>query len=81
VVLARHLHARPAGEVVRAATRAGAEVTLTVGERTVPARSVLAVMGLGALAGTTVTVTASGPAAATVADEIAATLTAPETEP
>jgi phosphotransferase system HPr (HPr) family protein len=60
VVLPADLHARPAGLVARAAARFDAVVHLEVGDRTADARSVLSVMGLGAEAGTTVTVRGDG---------------------
>jgi len=60
MVLPVHLHARPAGALVRAATRFASAVELTYGDRTVNARGVLAVMGLGATAGATVVVRATG---------------------
>jgi phosphotransferase system HPr (HPr) family protein len=64
-VLAADLHARPAGQVTRAATGVDARVWLTVdGRDEVNARSVLAVMGLGAVAGQTVLVRGEGPQAA-----------------
>jgi phosphotransferase system HPr (HPr) family protein len=54
-VLAADLHARPAGQVTRAATGVDARVWLSVtGRDEVDARSVLAVMGLGAVTGQTV---------------------------
>lgn len=81
VVLPRSLHARPAGQVTRAALRCQATVTLTAGGRRADARSILAVMGLGASAHTEVRVEATGPGAAAAADEIARILTDPEPEP
>jgi phosphotransferase system HPr (HPr) family protein len=74
VVLGRDLHARPAGLVARAAARHDAAVELVAGARRADARSVLAVMGLGASAGTSVRVIGSGPDAARAADEVAAIL-------
>jgi len=66
------LHARPAAQLAR--TAAGFEATVTVGG--VDASSVLALIGLGVLGGTTVTVTATGPQAraalTAVVDEIEA---------
>jgi phosphocarrier protein HPr len=59
VVLPKALHARPAGQVARAAARFEGPVTLAAGERSVDARSVLAVMSLGAVAGAEVLVSAS----------------------
>lgn len=81
VVLPRSLHARPAGQVTQAAMRHQATVTLTVGDRRADARSVLAVMGLGAPAHAEVRVEATGPDATAAADEIARILTEPEPEP
>ncbi len=52
------LHARPAALFVQAVEASGAEVTLTKGDRTVDADSILAVMTLGAAHGDTVTLTA-----------------------
>jgi phosphocarrier protein HPr len=78
VMLPKDLHARPAGQVALAAARLPARVVLILGERQVDARSVLAVMGLGAVAGTEVRVVASGPGGAAAAAEIARLLTAPE---
>jgi phosphotransferase system HPr (HPr) family protein len=64
-VLVADLHARPAGQVTRAATGVDARVWLTVaGRDEVDARSVLAVMGLGAVAGQTVLVRGEGSQAA-----------------
>jgi phosphotransferase system HPr (HPr) family protein len=64
-VLVADLHARPAGQVTRAATGVDARVWLSVDDRDeVDARSVLAVMGLGAVAGQKVLVRGEGPQAA-----------------
>jgi phosphotransferase system HPr (HPr) family protein len=60
IVLPVHLHARPAGALVRTAARFTSAVELTYGDRTVNARGVLAVLGLGATAGTTVVIRATG---------------------
>ena len=66
------LHARPAAQLAR--TAAGFDAAVTVGG--VDASSVLALIGLGVLGGTTVTVTATGPQARSaltaVVDEIEA---------
>lgn len=51
------LHARPAALFVQAVEASGAEVTLTKGDKTVDADSILAVMTLGAGHGDTVTLT------------------------
>jgi phosphocarrier protein HPr len=63
VMLPADLHARPAGQVVQAVARFDAAVTAAFGELEVDARSVLALMRLGATAGTEVTLRASGPEA------------------
>jgi phosphotransferase system HPr (HPr) family protein len=60
ITLDGDLHARPAGQLAVAAARFTADVSLTVGERTANAKSVLAVMGLGATRGQQVTATAEG---------------------
>jgi phosphotransferase system HPr (HPr) family protein len=81
VILPKHLHARPAGQVAQAAARyAEAEVGLAAASRHVNARSVLAVMGLGAVTGDEVRVTAVGPGATAAVDEICEILVAPETD-
>ena len=61
IMLDGDLHARPAGALAVAAAKFTAGVSLTVGEKTANAKSVLAVMGLGATSGQQVTATAEGP--------------------
>ena len=79
VVLPADLHARPAGQVTKAATGYDARVWLTAGSRDeVDARSVLAVMGLGAVAGESVRVRATGPQAADAVAAVASVLSAAE---
>ena len=75
------LHARPAGLVVQAARDFSCEITLSVGERSVSARSAVAIMGLGVECGQTVSVLARGPGAAAAATAIAAVLAAAGPEP
>ncbi|MFL6131064.1 MAG: HPr family phosphocarrier protein [Mycobacteriales bacterium] len=74
VMLRVDLHARPAGKLTRAAAGFAAVTTLVAGERSASARSVLAVMALGAIAGTEVSVRASGADAAAAAEALAAVL-------
>jgi phosphocarrier protein HPr len=76
VLLGADLHARPAGQVARIAATFEAAVSVVSDARSANARSVLAVMGLGARAGETVTVRADGPDAAAAAAAIAHVLTA-----
>ncbi|GAA4684975.1 HPr family phosphocarrier protein [Phytohabitans rumicis] len=76
VVLPAHLHARPAGQVVQAAARFQAEIEIEYGDRVANARGVLAVMSLGATAGSTVTLRATGPDAAAALDAVAGVLVA-----
>jgi phosphotransferase system HPr (HPr) family protein len=64
ITLSGDLHARPAGAVAVAAGRFAAAVLVTAGTRTVDAKSVLGIMGLGATSGQQVTVSADGPDAA-----------------
>jgi phosphotransferase system HPr (HPr) family protein len=81
-VLAADLHARPAGQVTRAATGVDARVWLSVtGRDEVDARSVLAVMGLGAVTGQTVLVRGEGPQAAEAVAAVVAVLRAAEAVP
>jgi len=79
VVLPKHLHARPAAQLARVAARhRSATIELVAGERRADARSVLAVMRLGALAGTEVGVVVTGSHAEAIADEVARILRRPE---
>ncbi|WP_300605481.1 HPr family phosphocarrier protein [Trebonia sp.] len=64
ITLEGDLHARPAGALAVAACRFAAAVSVTAGTRTVDAKSVLGVLGLGATSGQRVTVSADGPDAA-----------------
>ena len=81
VVLPKHLHARPAGKIAQAAARHPATtIELHTGHRKANARSVLAVMGLGAVTGTEVRVLTTGADAGAVADEIVDILCGPEEE-
>ncbi|WIM94065.1 HPr family phosphocarrier protein [Actinoplanes oblitus] len=79
VTLPAALHARPAGEVVRTAARFP-DTTISVrhGERTVPARSALKLMSLGADTGATVVVIATGDDALAAAEAVAEALRATE---
>ena len=61
ITLTGDLHARPAGALAVAAGRFASVINVTVGSRTVDAKSVLSVMGLGATSGQDVTVSAAGP--------------------
>ncbi|MBP2338736.1 PTS hybrid protein [Saccharothrix coeruleofusca] len=58
------LHARPAALLVRALTGLDAEVVVRLGERSADARSVMALMALGAVGGQRVAVEATGADAA-----------------
>jgi phosphotransferase system HPr (HPr) family protein len=76
VVLTADLHARPAGQLARVVAAYSAAVQLTVDDRTADCRSVLAVMGLGATAGESVTVWAHGDDAASAAAAVVEVLSA-----
>ncbi len=65
------LHARPAADLVRAAGRFQAQVTVSVNGKQANARSILAILGLGATGGTELTLSATGPAAAEAAETLA----------
>ena len=64
ITLTGDLHARPAGSLAVAAAKFASSVELAVGASTANAKSVLAVMGLGATRGQRITVRAAGPDAA-----------------
>jgi phosphocarrier protein HPr len=78
VVLPAALHARPAGEVVRAVARFQARVEVRANGRSADARSALRLMSLGANAGVTVTVHAEGDDAPEAAEAVAGVLRAAE---
>ncbi|MFH1689610.1 MAG: HPr family phosphocarrier protein [Candidatus Eisenbacteria bacterium] len=62
VLASKHgLHARPAAELVRLATRFRSDVKLTKEDTTVDAKSIMGVMMLAAECGSEVIVTAEGP--------------------
>ncbi|MDQ1006875.1 phosphocarrier protein HPr [Streptomyces sp. V4I23] len=61
VVLPANLHARPVGRLARAAGGFDSTIELDYNGKTINPTGVLGVMGLGATAGSTVTVRATGP--------------------
>ncbi|MGW0809265.1 HPr family phosphocarrier protein [Nonomuraea sp. NPDC002799] len=74
VASASGLHARPAKLFVQAAMKLGVPVTVRLGEKTVPAKSMLGVLSLGAVRGTEVRLEADGPGAEEALDALAALL-------
>jgi phosphotransferase system HPr (HPr) family protein len=77
VLLPKHLHARPAGQVAQAAARfPDTTIELIADGRGADARSILAVMGLGAVAGSEVRVRTAGTHATSAAATVTAILTA-----
>ena len=54
------LHARPAAQFVRTALGFGADICVAAGDREADAKSLLAVLGLGAKGGTTLRLRATG---------------------
>ena len=68
------LHARPAGALIRAAAKFQADLTLSAGNRSADAKSILQVLALGATGGTEVTVSASGSDASDALEAIAGLL-------
>ena len=66
------LHARPAGLLVKTAMRFQAQLRVGAGGRVADAKSILAVLGLGATGGTPLTLTADGPDAGPALDALAA---------
>jgi phosphotransferase system HPr (HPr) family protein len=65
------LHARPAAQFVRRAMGFGAAIRIAAGEREADAKSLLAVLALGAKAGTTLRLSADGDDAADALDQLA----------
>lgn len=79
VVLPKHLHARPAGQIAQAAARhRPASIEIVAGSRRASAASILALLGLGAVKGSEVLVRVEGPNATAVIDEIVEILATPE---
>jgi phosphotransferase system HPr (HPr) family protein len=74
VVLPAHLHARPAGALVRTAAGFSSTIEVVFGDKSANARGVLALLGLGATAGTTVVVRAVGEDAEVAARAVATVL-------
>jgi len=54
------LHARPAAEFVKRAKASPSKITVTSGEKTVDAKSMLGILKLGATHGTTISVEVDG---------------------
>lgn len=65
------LHARPAGVLIRAAAKFASRVTLTSGDRSADAKSILQVLALGATGGSELAVTTSGSDASDALEAIA----------
>jgi phosphotransferase system HPr (HPr) family protein len=66
------LHARPAAQFVRTAMGFDSDIVVGVGEREANAKSVLAVLALGATGGTTLRLSADGDDAEAALDALAA---------
>jgi phosphotransferase system HPr (HPr) family protein len=65
------LHARPAADLVRAAGRLQAPVTIAANGKRANAKSILEILALGAASGTELTISATGPGAAEAARALA----------
>jgi phosphocarrier protein HPr len=65
------LHARPAATFVREAAQFDAEISVSANGKSASAKSILQVLGLGALGGTELVIAASGADAAQAADHLA----------
>jgi len=65
------LHARPAAELVRAAGRLAATVTIEANGRRANVKSILEILGLGAVGGTELKIGATGPDAEEAARALA----------
>ena len=66
------LHARPAAEFVRTAMGFGSKLTVAAGEREADAKSLLAILALGAKRGSTLRLTADGDDADAAVDALGA---------
>lgn len=66
------LHARAAARFVQTASRFQAAIHVTRGDRTVDGKSIMGVLLLAAARGTTLTIAAEGPDAATAINELCA---------
>ena len=64
------LHARPAADFVRCAMGFSADITVAAGEREANAKSLLAILALGAKRGTTLRLTADGDDAGAAVDAL-----------
>ena len=60
VVLPAHLHARPAGTLAKAAARFQSTIEIAHDGKSANPTGILAILGLGATAGTTITIRAHG---------------------
>ena len=65
------LHARPAGLLVKEATRLGCSVTVTANGKRADAKSILQVLALGASGGTELVIEVSGDGAVDAAEQLA----------
>ena len=68
------LHARPAAEFVKRAKASPSKITVTAGEKTGDAKSMLGILKLGATQGTTISVTVDGDDADQVISDFTALL-------
>jgi phosphocarrier protein HPr len=66
------LHARPAADFVRTAMGFSSQLTVAAGERAADAKSLLAILALGAKRGTTLRLTADGDDAEAALDALVA---------
>jgi phosphotransferase system HPr (HPr) family protein len=64
------LHARPAAEFVRTAARFGSSITVSANGRDADAKSILAILALGAKGGTTLRLSADGDDAGAALDAL-----------
>jgi phosphocarrier protein len=72
------LHARPASLFTQAVTASGFSITVSKGDKSVNAASILSVISLGVAQGDSVTISSDDEAADSVLDELAELLTTVE---
>lgn len=65
------IHARPAGQLVKATTSYPCSITITKGEKTIDAKRVMALMSLGIKSGETIVIKVDGENEDTAAKELA----------
>lgn len=64
------IHARPAGQLVKTASKFSSEINIAKDGKTVSAKKIFGIMGLAAKQGEEITITINGPDESSAADEL-----------